>query len=118
MSYDYDLFVIGAGSGGVRAARWSAGLGAKVAICEESRYGGTCVIRGCVPKKLMYYSSLFSDEMQSMKNFGWEIKDASFDLSKFKVIRDKEIERLSGIYRGLLDNTGVERIDGSGRLID
>ncbi|MCK5882391.1 MAG: glutathione-disulfide reductase [Bacteriovoracaceae bacterium] len=118
MSYDYDLFVIGAGSGGVRAARWSAGLGAKVAICEEDRYGGTCVIRGCVPKKFMYYSSMFGDEMRSMKNYGWEIPEATFDLSKLKKVRDNEIERLSGIYRGLLDNTGVRRINGAGKLID
>ncbi len=118
MSYDFDLFVIGAGSGGVRAARWSAGLGAKVAICEEGRYGGTCVIRGCVPKKLMYYSSMFRDEMKSMENFGWSIDGASFDLSKLKNVRDKEIERLSGIYQNLLKNAGVSIIDGQGTLID
>ena len=112
--FDYDLFVIGAGSGGVRAGRWSAGLGAKVAICEEYRYGGTCVIRGCVPKKLMVYASEFHDEMEGAKNYGWTVENAKFDWGKLKENRDKEISRLEGIYGNLLEGKGVDRYNGRG----
>ncbi len=113
-NFDFDLFVIGAGSGGVRAARWSAGLGAKVAICEEYRYGGTCVIRGCVPKKLMLYASEVSHEMKIAQSFGWSIGESQFNWKALKQNRDKEVQRLSDIYRTLLKNKNVEMIDGRG----
>ena len=79
MSFDYDLFVIGAGSGGVRAARMSAGHGAKVAVAEEYRVGGTCVIRGCVPKKLFVYASHFAEEFEDAAGFGWQLGESRFD---------------------------------------
>jgi len=114
--YDHDLFVIGAGSGGVRAARMSAGYGAKVAIAEESRYGGTCVIRGCVPKKLMVYASQFSDHFEDARGYGWTVPKPSFDWSVLKQRRDAEIDRLEGIYGRMLDGSGVTRFDQHARL--
>lgn len=116
--YDYDLVVIGAGSGGVRCARWSAGLGAKVAIVEEYRYGGTCVIRGCVPKKLMVYASEVHEEMKGAENYGWSCDGLKFDWATLKKNRDQEIARLEGIYQNLLDGKKVDRFDGHGKLID
>jgi glutathione reductase (NADPH) len=98
MSFDYDLFVIGAGSGGVRAARMSASHGAKVAIAEEHRVGGTCVIRGCVPKKLFVYASHFAEEFEDAAGFGWEVGQSSFDWSKLVANKDTEIDRLNKIY--------------------
>lgn len=106
--YDFDLFVIGAGSGGVRAARIAAGHGAKVAIAEEYRFGGTCVIRGCVPKKLFVYASRFRDDFEDAAGFGWTVGETSFDWSSLVAAKDKEIGRLEGIYRGLLDRSGVK----------
>jgi glutathione reductase (NADPH) len=110
--FDYDLFVIGAGSGGVRAARMSAGFGAKVAIAEEFRVGGTCVIRGCVPKKLLIYGSEFGHEMADIAPaYGWTFSDAKFD---WTVLRDNvaaEVDRLSAIYTRNLRNSGVEIIE-------
>ncbi len=108
MSEKYDLVVIGGGSGGVRAARMSAGFGAKVAIVEEYRYGGTCVIRGCVPKKLFVYASRFSDLFDVAPSFGWQL-DASFDWPTLLANKDKEIGRLEKIYEKLLDGSGVTR---------
>ena len=116
--FDYDLFVIGAGSGGVRAARVSAGTGAKVAIAEESRYGGTCVIRGCVPKKLMVYASAYSEMFEDARGYGWTVPEPSFDWSAMKTARDAEIDRLEGIYRRMLDGSGVTMIDSRARLVD
>ncbi len=116
--YDYDLFVIGAGSGGVRAARLSAMSGAKVAIAEEHRVGGTCVIRGCVPKKFMVYASEFSHHLKTAKGYGWTIENATFDWEAFLAEKDKEIARLSGIYVRNLQNAGVELAHGKARLID
>ena len=84
--YDFDLFVIGGGSGGVRAARWSASLGAKVGVCEEDRYGGTCVIRGCIPKKLMVYASEFSHEVEGAIPYGWTTEKTTFHWLKIKAI--------------------------------
>ncbi len=107
---DYDLFVIGAGSGGVRAARIAAGYGAKVAVAEEYRTGGTCVIRGCVPKKLYVYASRFRDEFEDAAGFGWTVPPASFDWSTLVAAKEKEISRLSGIYAANLEKAGVEQI--------
>jgi len=105
--YDHDLFVIGAGSGGVRAARIAAGHGARVAIAEEYRFGGTCVIRGCVPKKLLVYASRFRDEFEDAAGFGWTVGETSFDWAKLIANKDKEIARLEGIYRKNLERAGV-----------
>jgi glutathione reductase (NADPH) len=116
-SFDYDLFVIGAGSGGVRAARLSAGFGAKVAVAEEFRVGGTCVIRGCVPKKLLIYGSEFGHEMADIAPaYGWTFTGASFD---WAILRDNvagEVDRLSGIYTRNLRNSGVEIIQARATL--
>lgn len=106
MSEQYDLIVVGGGSGGVRAARMAAGFGAKVAIIEEYRYGGTCVIRGCVPKKLFVYASRFKDAFETAAGFGWQV-DASFDWPTLLANKDKEIDRLENIYEKLLDGSGV-----------
>lgn len=107
-SHDYDLFVIGAGSGGVRAARIAAGYGAKVCIAEEYRVGGTCVIRGCVPKKLLVYASRFHDEFEDAAGFGWTVGATSFDWGKLIANKDKEIARLEGLYKANLERAGVE----------
>jgi glutathione reductase (NADPH) len=112
MSFDYDLFVIGAGSGGVRAARMSASHGAKVAIAEEHRVGGTCVIRGCVPKKLFVYASHFAEEFEDAAGFGWEVGQSSFDWSKLIANKDTEIDRLNKIYMRNLEASGVEILNG------
>ena len=109
--YDYALFVIGGGSGGVRAARIAATHGAKVGIAEEYRYGGTCVIRGCVPKKLLVYASRFHDEFEDAKGFGWSVGSVSFDWPTLIANKDKEIARLEGIYRSNLQKAGVETLD-------
>ena len=116
--YDYDLFVIGAGSGGVRAARLAAMSGARVAIAEEDRVGGTCVIRGCVPKKFMVYASEFSHHFKTSKGYGWTVENASFDWPHFLGEKDKEIARLSGIYVRNLQNAGAELVHGKARLVD
>ena len=118
MAYDFDLFVIGAGSGGVRASRIASTHGARVAVAEEYRYGGTCVIRGCVPKKLFVYASHFSEDFEDAEAFGWTVGKATFDWSKLVANKDKEIDRLNGIYINLLDGAGVKRYDGRARLID
>ncbi len=114
----FDLLVIGAGSGGVRAARIAAGHGARVAICEESRVGGTCVIRGCVPKKLLVYGAHFAADFEDAKAYGWSFGDLRFDWNKLIANKDKEIDRLNGIYHQLLDNAGVTTIMGRGEFID
>lgn len=108
--FDYDLFVIGAGSGGVRAARMAATYGAKVAIAEEYRVGGTCVIRGCVPKKLMVYASKFSHEFEDAAGFGWTVGERSFDWKTLIERKDAEIDRLNGLYIQNLDRHNVEII--------
>jgi glutathione reductase (NADPH) len=106
--YDYDLFVIGGGSGGVRAGRMVSSLGHRVGIAEEYRYGGTCVIRGCVPKKLMVYASKFSDQFEDCRGFGWDVGNTTFDWNYLIDAKDKELERLEGLYRKGLDNAGVD----------
>ncbi|WP_397421269.1 glutathione-disulfide reductase [Phenylobacterium sp.] len=116
--YDYDLFVIGAGSGGVRAARLAAMSGARVAVAEESRVGGTCVIRGCVPKKFMVYASEYSKSFDTSRGYGWEIGETRFDWPKFLMAKDIEIARLSGIYVRNLQNAGAELFHGKARLTD
>lgn len=116
MTYDYDLIVIGAGSGGVRAARISASHGAHVAVIEESRPGGTCVIRGCVPKKLLVYGASFASEFEDAAGFGWDVGTPTHEWRTLIEAKDKEIARLEGIYRNLLNNAGVTLIEGSGQL--
>lgn len=118
MSFDYDLFVIGGGSGGVRAARVAAQEGAKVALAEEDRYGGTCVIRGCVPKKLMVFASEYSGMVEDAQAYGWDIKAGGFDWDAFKGKLHGELDRLEGIYRNILKNNGVESFDSRAKLAD
>ncbi|HEU0229164.1 MAG TPA: FAD-dependent oxidoreductase, partial [Burkholderiaceae bacterium] len=108
--YDVDLFVIGAGSGGVRAARIAAGHGAKVAIAEADRVGGTCVIRGCVPKKLMVLAGRFADDFIDARGFGWEVGTPRHDWTALIAAKDKEIARLEGLYIQGLTSSGVELI--------
>lgn len=117
-NYDFDLFVIGAGSGGVRAARIAAGHGARVGICESSRVGGTCVIRGCVPKKLLSYAAHFAEEFEDAEGYGWDLGEAKFSWSKLIGNKDREIDRLNQVYLRLLDNAGVELLTGHGQLLD
>ncbi|WP_415403601.1 FAD-dependent oxidoreductase [Tateyamaria sp. SN3-11] len=117
--YDYDLFVIGGGSGGVRAARVAAGdTGARVALAEEDRYGGTCVIRGCVPKKLMVFASEFSQMPELARGYGWDMGAGAFDWAAFRGRLNEELDRLEGIYRSLLKNSGVDTFDARARLKD
>ena len=116
--YDYDLFVIGAGSGGVRAARIAALSGAKVAVAEESRVGGTCVIRGCVPKKFMVYASEFAESFEMAKGFGWTFGKPKFDWTEFRTNRDMEVARLSGIYEANLAKAGCDLIRGRATFVD
>ncbi|MCY3970121.1 MAG: glutathione-disulfide reductase [Acidobacteria bacterium] len=116
--YDYDLFVIGAGSGGVRASRMAAGYGARVAVAEERYLGGTCVNVGCVPKKLLVCASAFADHYREASGFGWTAGQPAFDWGQLIANKNREIERLNGIYRGLLDSAGVELFEGRARLLD
>ena len=118
MAYDFDLFTIGAGSGGVRASRMSAGYGARVAVAEERYLGGTCVNVGCIPKKLMVYASAFSEDFEDAAAYGWTVEATGHDWSRLIANKDREIERLNGIYASLLDNAGVERIEGRARIVD
>ena len=119
MSFDYDLFVIGGGSGGVRAARVAASeAGAKVGLAEEDRYGGTCVIRGCVPKKLMVYASEFSRQLEDSIAFGWSVENSGFDWQKFRKKLHLELDRLEAVYRNLLRNAGVDTYDQRAKLLD
>ncbi len=117
-NYDYDFFVVGCGSGGVRAARIAATHGAKVAVCEERYLGGTCVNVGCIPKKLLVYASHFRDDFEDAAGFGWTVGESSFDWSRLIANKNREIERLNGIYERLLDNAGAELIWGRGVLVD
>jgi glutathione reductase (NADPH) len=110
MTYDYDLFVIGAGSGGVRAARISSGYGAKVAVAEEHRVGGTCVIRGCVPKKLLVYGSHFAEDLEDGRNYGWTIENATFDWATLRDHVLNDVDRLNRAYTETLGNNNVESI--------
>ncbi len=116
--YDFDLFVIGAGSGGVRAARMAAATGAKVAVAEERYLGGTCVNVGCVPKKLFVYASHFAEDFEASQGFGWSASDSSHDWPTLRDNKTAEIQRLNGIYKNLLDNAGVRIIEGRAVVVD
>lgn len=118
MAYDYDLFVIGAGSAGVRAGRLAAMTGARVAVAEEYRPGGTCVIRGCVPKKYMVYASEYGRSLQHMKGYGWSVENATYDHNLFMDRMHREVDRLSGIYARNMRNAGVELIDDRAEFVD
>ena len=120
MNFDYDLFVIGGGSGGVRAARVTATLDNKrVALAEMDRYGGTCVIRGCVPKKLMVFASEFSSIFTESRSYGWDLqKDNGLNWNYFSGKLSAEVLRLENIYRNLLKNSGVKTFDQHAKVID
>ncbi|ATU91260.1 glutathione-disulfide reductase [Phyllobacterium zundukense] len=115
---DYDLFVVGGGSGGVRAGRLAGAMGKKVALAEEYRMGGTCVIRGCVPKKLFVYASQFPEHFEAAAGYGWSVGETSFDWPTLVANKDREIARLEGLYRSGLDNSNVEIFDSRAVLID
>src|SRR5690606_9212255 len=110
-TYDFDLFTIGAGSGGVAASRRAGGYGARVGICEERRVGGTCVLRGCVPKKLLVYASAMRDTFEDAAGYGWDVDSARLDWPRMVAAKDRELERLEGIYRGMLQKAGVELVE-------
>jgi glutathione reductase (NADPH) len=116
--YDFDLFVIGVGSGGVRAARMSSQYGARVATAEEKYMGGTCVNVGCVPKKLLVYASHFAEEYEHAEGFGWDSVSPSFNWDKLLKNKNQEISRLNDIYSGMLDDAGVTHFDGRARIVD
>ena len=118
MTYDFDLFVIGAGSGGVRAARFAAGYGARVAVAESRYLGGTCVNVGCVPKKLLVYGAHFADDFEQAQGFGWSLGEAKFDWPTLISNKNREIDRLNGIYRNLLVGSGVTLLEGHARIVD
>ena len=118
MAFDYDLFVIGAGSGGTRAARMSAALGARVAIAEELHLGGTCVNVGCIPKKLFVYGSHFAEDFEDGAAYGWTTSGETFDWPTLRDNKTREIERLNGVYEGLLEGPGAEIIRDHASLVD
>ena len=118
MKFDYDLFVIGAGSGGIRAARMAAIGGARVALAEQDRYGGTCVIRGCVPKKLMAFAAEFSAHLRDAQDYGWQLTAGPLDWSKFRTGLQAELARLEQVHRELLRASGVRSFDARARLLD
>ncbi|HEY9599486.1 MAG TPA: FAD-dependent oxidoreductase, partial [Cyanophyceae cyanobacterium] len=118
MAYDYDLFVVGAGSGGIAASRRATQYGAKVAIAEFSRLGGTCVNRGCIPKKLMVYASHFPDRFEESQGYGWSAVHSTFDWSKLMTAVNKELDRLNGVYQNMLDKAEVELFRGYAKLLD
>jgi glutathione reductase (NADPH) len=117
-TYDFDLFTIGAGSGGVAGSRRAGSYGAKVGICEDSRVGGTCVIRGCVPKKLLVYGAQFADGFADAAGYGWQVAPPVHDFGALIAAKNREIDRLEGIYRKLLSDSGVTLIEGRARLAD
>ncbi|NRP19191.1 Glutathione amide reductase [Ensifer adhaerens] len=116
-AFDYDLFVIGGGSGGVRSGRLAASLGKKVAIAEEFRYGGTCVIRGCVPKKLYVYASQYAEHFEDAAGFGWTVGESRFDWHKLVAAKEQEITRLEGLYQKGLANAGAEILRTRAELV-
>lgn len=112
MAYDFDLFVIGAGSGGVRAGRFAAGFGARVAVAESRYLGGTCVNVGCVPKKLLVYGAHYSEDFEQAKSYGWTSDEPRFDWATLIANKDRQIHHLNGVYRNLLVNSGVKLLEG------
>ncbi|MCK5168021.1 MAG: FAD-dependent oxidoreductase, partial [Rhodospirillaceae bacterium] len=114
--FDYDLITIGAGSGGVRASRLSSGFGASVGIVENSRVGGTCVMRGCVPKKLLVYGSHFAHDFEDAKGFGWQVDEPKINWSKLIADKNTELDRLENVYGRILRENGVAHIAGRGRV--
>ncbi len=117
MSYEFDLFVIGAGSGGVRAARFAAGFGARVAVAESCYLGGICVNVGCVPKKLLVHGAHYAEDFEQAAGFGWSADEPTFDWPTLIANKNREIQRLNGIYRNLLVNSGVTLLEGHARLL-
>lgn len=117
-SYDYDFFVLGAGSGGVRAGRMAAAYGARTAVVEERYLGGTCVNVGCIPKKLLVYAAEFRDHFEDAAGFGWTVGERTVDWRALIANKDQEIDRLNGIYKNLLENAGAQIIDGTARFVD
>ncbi|BAE50470.1 glutathione-disulfide reductase [Paramagnetospirillum magneticum] len=117
-AYDYDLITLGAGSGGVRASRMAAAAGRKVAVVESSRVGGTCVMRGCVPKKLLVYGAKFAEDLTDSLGFGWSLEGADFDWARLVVAKNAELQRLEGVYLRLLKESGVTVVEGKGHLLD
>lgn len=116
--FDVQLFVIGAGSGGVRAARVAAGFGARVTIAEERRLGGTCVSRGCIPKKLLAYAAHYGEDFADAAGFGWSVEQPVFSWERLVGNKNREIDRLNGVYRELLEGAGVDILQGGARLVD
>jgi glutathione reductase (NADPH) len=116
--YDYDLITLGAGSGGVRSSRLAASYGARVAVVEESRVGGTCVIRGCVPKKLLVYAAHFAEDFKDAAGYGWSVGDCAIDWYSLIARKDAEIDRLNGIYQRVLRDNGCTILEGRGRMVD
>ncbi|HLY43941.1 MAG TPA: glutathione-disulfide reductase [Stellaceae bacterium] len=116
--YDYDMITLGAGSGGVASSRRAGSYGARVAIVEESRIGGTCVLRGCVPKKLLVYGAQFADAFADAAGFGWTLAPPTFDWPSLIAAKNKELDRLEQIYKNMLKNSAVEIIEGRGVLVD
>ena len=117
-NYDYDLVTIGAGSGGVRASRLAGGYGARVAVCEEDRVGGTCVLRGCIPKKLLIYAAHYADYIEDSANYGWTIEGIAHDWKKLIKNKNIELDRLNRIYLSILKNNNVDLKEGRGIIID
>ncbi|MBC7905169.1 MAG: FAD-dependent oxidoreductase, partial [Rhodospirillaceae bacterium] len=117
-TYDFDLITLGAGSGGVRASRLAAQLGKRVAAAEESRVGGTCVMRGCVPKKLLVYGAHFAEDIADAEGFGWTVGPVSFDWARLIVAKNAELNRLETVYNRILRDNGVTLLSGRGVIID
>jgi glutathione reductase (NADPH) len=118
--FDFDLITLGAGSGGVAASRRAAAHGAKVAIIEAGRVGGTCVLRGCVPKKLLMYAAQYGDALEESVGYGWQVPTGAipFDMSRWQAAKSAETTRLEGVYRTMLAHSGVEIVEGHGRFVD
>src|SRR5271165_1634249 len=116
--YDFDLLTIGAGSGGVAGSRRAGSYGARVAICEERRVGGTCVLRGCVPKKLLVYGAQFREHFEDARGFGWSVDGATLDWGRLVANKNRELERLHGVYRRMLADAAVDVLEGRARLLD
>src|ERR1700761_7389866 len=117
--FDFDMITVGAGSGGVAASRRAGSYGAKVAVCEARRVGGTCVLRGCVPKKLLVYGSHFHDDFSDAKGFGWTLPaEPTLDWASLIAAKDRELDRLHGVYLRMLRDSGVTLVEGKARVVD